>query len=99
MEIRVGFPGESQLRQSRATQPCVHAECFSIFIINSGITYGIFSVRTDVNACDADTVRQSALKVDSGRKIPCRNGKSNPCRRRAGPMLYQLKYDPTNPQA
>ena len=37
--------------------------------------YGAFNVRTDVNACDCargptDTVRESALKVDSGRKIP-----------------------------
>ena len=26
-----------------------------------------------------DTVRESALKVDSGRKIPCHIGDSNPC--------------------
>ena len=31
---------------------------------------GIFDVRTDVDACDC-TVRESALEVDSGRKIPC----------------------------
>ena len=35
--------------------------------------YGIFNVRTDINACDCtrgctDTVRESALKVDFGRK-------------------------------
>ena len=59
--------------------------------------YGIFSVRTDVNECDCargctDTVRESALKVDSGRKIPCRIGESNLRRRRDGPMLYQLSY-------
>ena len=40
------------------------------------------NVRTDVNACECargcmDTVRESALKVDSGRKIPCRTGESN----------------------
>ena len=33
--------------------------------------YGIFNVHTDVNACEctlgcADTVRESALKIDSG---------------------------------
>ena len=33
-EIRVAFPGESQLRESRATQPTVHAGCFSVFIIH-----------------------------------------------------------------
>ena len=38
---------------------------------------GIFNVRTDINACECtrgctDTVKESAMKVDSGRKIPCR---------------------------
>ena len=32
-EIRVAFPGESQLQQSRAIQPRVHAGCFSVSII------------------------------------------------------------------
>ena len=82
-KIRVAFPGESQLRQSRATQPTVHAGCSSVSIVHRTLTgdYGIFNVRTDVNACDCtrgctDTVRESALKVDSGRKIPCRTGES-----------------------
>ena len=62
--------------------------------------HGIFNVRTDVNACDCargctDTVRESALIFNSGRKIPCRTGESNLRRRRAGPMLYQLSYIPT----
>ena len=62
---------------------------------------GIFNVRTDVNACDctwecADTVRESALKVDSGRKIPCRTGESNLRQQRAGSTLYQLSYIPTH---
>ena len=62
--------------------------------------YGIFNVRTDVNACDCarertDTVKESALKVDPGRKIPCRTKESNLRRRRAGPMLYQLSYIPS----
>ena len=39
--------------------------------------HGIFNVRKDVNVCDrtrryTDTGRESAKKVDSGRKIPCR---------------------------
>ena len=42
-------------------------------------------------------VRESALKVDSVRKIPCRTGESNLCQRRASPMLYQLSYIP-NPK-
>ena len=60
---------------------------------------GIFNVRTDVNACDntqgyTNTVRESVLKVDSGKKIPCRTGESNLRRQRVGPMLYQLSYIP-----
>ena len=33
-EIRVAFLGESQLRQSRATQPTGHAGCFTVSIIH-----------------------------------------------------------------
>ena len=67
---------------------------------NSDMYYGIFNVPTDVNACDCtrgcpDTVRESALKVDSGRKIPCRTEECNLRQRRAGPTLYQLSYIPT----
>ena len=42
-----------------------------------------------------DTVRESALKVDSEKKIPYRTGKSSLRRQRAGPTLYQLSYIPT----
>ena len=98
-EIRAAFPGECQLRQSRAPQTTVHAGCFKYFHNppNSDIDYGIFNVRTVVNTFDCtrghtDTVRESALKVDSGRKIPCRSGESNLRQRRAGPMLYHLSY-------
>ena len=61
--------------------------------------YGIFNVLTDVNACDGtrgytDTVRESAQKVDSERKIPCCTGESNLRRERAGAMLCQLSYIP-----
>ena len=38
-EIRVGFPRESQLRHSRATQPTVHAGCFSVSIIHRTLTW------------------------------------------------------------
>ena len=38
-EIRVAFPGESQLRQSRSTQPTVHAGCFSVSIIHRTLTW------------------------------------------------------------
>ena len=67
---------------------------------NSDMDYRMFSVHTYVNACDCtrgcmDTVRESALKVYSGRKIPCRTGESNLRWQRADPMLYQLSYIPT----
>ena len=44
-----------------------------------------------------DTVRESALKADSGIKIPCRTGDWNPnprqnCARLFSRMLYQLSY-------
>ena len=62
--------------------------------------YRIFNVRTNVNACDCtrgckDAARESALKVDSGKKIPCRTGESNLRQRRDGPTLYHLSYIPT----
>ena len=61
--------------------------------------YRIFNARTDVDACDCtrgctDTARESALKVDSGRKIPCRTGESNLRQRRDGPMLWPTELHP-----
>ena len=55
------IPEESQLRQSRTTQPTVHAGCFRN-LPNSDMDYGIFDGRTDVNVCNCtqgctDTVR------------------------------------------
>ena len=95
------IPGESQLGQSRypAYDTCWVCLCF-YNPPNSDMDYRIFNVRTDVNACDCargctDTVRESALNVDSGRKIPCRTGESNLRQRRAGPKAYQLSYIPT----
>ena len=38
-EIRVAFPGESQLRQGRVTQLTVHAGCFSVSIIYRTLTW------------------------------------------------------------
>ena len=56
-------------------------------------------MHTGDNACDCtqgrtDTVKESALEVDSGRKIPCHTGESNLCQWRAGLMLYQMSYIP-----
>ena len=39
-----------------------------------------------------DTVRESTLKVDFGRKIPCHTKESNLPQWHAGPMLYQFSY-------
>ena len=38
-KIRVAFPGESQLRHSRATRLRVHAGCFSVSIIHRTLTW------------------------------------------------------------
>ena len=40
-------------------------------------------------------VRESALKVDRGKHIPCHTGVPNLGQRRAGPTLCQLSYIPT----
>ena len=100
-EIRVAFPGESQLRQSRATQPTVHAGYFSVSIIHRTLTWttgSVTCVQMSMLAIahgDVRTyVKESALKVDSGRKIPRRIGESNLRERRDGPILYQLSYIP-----
>ena len=67
---------------------------------NSDMDYLTFNMRADVTACDCtqeclDTVREFALKDDSGRKIPCRTGKLNLCQWCAGQMLHQQSYIPT----
>ena len=54
--------------------------------------YRIFNVRTDVDASDCtwgctDIIRESALKVDSGRKIPCHTGESKLHQRSDGLVL------------
>ena len=65
------------------------------------MVYRIFNMRADVNSCNCtqgctDSVRESALNFDSGRKITCRTGELNLYQRRAGPTLYQLSYIPTH---
>ena len=68
---------------------------------NSDRDYRIFILCTDVNACDCtwgctDTVRESALKVNSRRKFPCCTGELNLPQQCASPTFYQLSYLPTN---
>ena len=62
--------------------------------------FGIFNVHTDFDhaiahgGC-ADTVRESALEVDSGEGIPCHTRDLNPhqyCTWLFSQMLYQLRY-------
>ena len=57
-EIRVAFPGESQLRQSRATQITMHAGCFSVSIIHRTLTWstGSLTCTQNVNLCDCTRV-------------------------------------------
>ena len=43
-EIRIAFPGKSQLRQSGATQPAVHVGCFFVSIIHLTLTWTTGSV-------------------------------------------------------
>ena len=81
--IRVAFPGESQLRQSRTTQPTVHDGCFSVSINRRTLTWttGFLRcaetlMREIAHGGVRTHVRESAQKVDSGRKIPCRTGES-----------------------
>ena len=94
--IRVAFPGDSQLRQSRATQPSVHAGCFSVSVIHRTLTWTTRSLRcaqtlmhSGAHRTRTGTVRVSVLKVNSGRKIPCRTRESNLRQRHDGPILYR----------
>ena len=84
-EIRVAFLRESHLRQSRATQPTVHAGCFSVSIIHRTLTWTTRSLtvaqmltHTTAHTVCTDTVRESALP---------HTGESNLRQRRASPML------------
>ena len=93
-ENRFVFHGERQLRQSRATQPTAHAGCFSVSITHQTRTWNTGSLTSAQMLMHAIAhgfvrthVRESASKVDSGRKIPRRTGESNLRHRRDGMML------------
>ena len=77
-QIHVTFPRERQLWQSRYQTygACWVFRCFHN-PSNSDMDYRIFNVHTDVDACSytqgcTDSIRESSLKVHSGRPIPCR---------------------------
>ena len=102
-EFRVAFPGESQQRQSHVTRPTVYAGCFSVSIIDRTLTWTTgsltcaqMSVHVITHGGVRTYVRESALKVDSGRTIPCRTGESNLRQQRAGPTPCQLSYIPSH---
>ena len=62
-EIRVAFPGESQLRRSCATQSMMHAGCFYMHNLpNSNMDNRIFNVHKDVNATIAHEGVRTALE-------------------------------------
>ena len=80
------YPGKAQ--QPREQRYLFLPVCAVISCVQTMVwlpVFGIVNVRKGVtDACDTahgdcmDIVRESALEVDCGRKIPCRTGDSNP---------------------
>ena len=98
--MQVAFHGESQLPQSHATQPLVHAECFSVSTIHPTLTWTTRSLACAQMLMHA-TAHQSVQtpkeslhrKLTVGKKkILCRTGKSNLHQRCASLTLNQLSY-------
>ena len=84
-EIRVTLPGYGTAA-ARAALPIRISVC-SIFVCpNSGMAASVLGfltcaqklLQTIAHGGCTDTVRESALKVDTGKKIPCRPGDLNP---------------------
>ena len=93
------FLWESQLQQSRTTQPTVHAGCLIVSIIHQNLTWTTgplmcAQMLLHAVACRGvrTHIRESALEVDSGRKILGHTGESNLPQCCASPTLYQLSY-------
>ena len=88
-------------RDSHSTQPTVHAGCCSVSIIHQTLTCAQL---TSSDMCAqllmhatwgcTNAVRESALKVDFGRKILRHTGKSNLYQWHDSLMVYQLSYIP-----
>ena len=96
-EIQVTVHRESQLRQSCTIQPTEHAGCFSVSITHQTLTWTTGSLRCKqvlMHASAQDNIRESKLKINSGREIPCCTRELNLNWQCAGPMLYQLSYIP-----
>ena len=100
-EIRVAFPRESQLRQSRATQRTMHAGCFSVSIIHWTLAWTIGSLtRThmlmhSIAHGDIRTPKIVCTENWLWEKNACRTREWNLCQRHANSILYQLSYLPT----
>ena len=106
-DFSVGNSGLVSLGKPAATESCypTYSLCWVFKSFhnppNSDMNYRVFNMHTDVcmrfslGGC-TDTIRESAVKVDSGRKILCHSGESNLCQRHGGLMLYQLSYIPTS---
>ena len=82
-------PRESHLQQGRTTQLTVHTGCFSVSIIHRTLIWTTGSLKCaqipvhEIAHRGVQThLRESALKVDSGRKISRHSGESNLCERR-----------------
>ena len=95
-ENRVAFLWVSQFQQSRATQPTVHAGCFSVHIIHRILTWTTRSLtfaQLFIHAiahCGWVCGHRNRVCTESrvGGKIPCRIEKSNLRQRRASPTFY-----------
>ena len=85
------------LQGKPATQPTVHAGCFSVPIIHQTLTQTAESLACAQVLMHAiahggvqTLFREFALKVDSGTKIPCHSRESNLHQWHVGPMLYRV---------
>ena len=83
-EIRVAF-SPRKASCNRIALPnlgCMLGVLVFPYPLTSDMDYMLFNVHTDVNACSCtqgctDTMRESALSIDSGRKIHYRTKESN----------------------
>ena len=100
-ELWLLFPGKASC-DSHATKLTVHAGCFSVSITHRTLTWITGSLKCTQmlmqGSCTwvcMDAVRQTMLKVDSGRKILWHSRESD-LPQRASPSLYQLSYIPSH---
>ena len=83
-EIRVALPGKVQQPQEQRylfLSVCAVFSCVQTMVrlpVFGGLKCAHILMHAIAHGGCTDTERESALKVDSGRKIPCRTGDSNP---------------------